>query len=269
MTGPTSNICNSTVQYSISNVTNATSYNWTNPAGTTITNGQGSTIILLSISPSFVSGQLTVVASTSFCTPGNGPARTITINGKPNVPGTITANPTLWCTGGFVNFSVAAVSPLPTYSWTVSNGTITAGQGTNNIDVTWGATAPGTVNVNAGNGCGTSSVRSQSFSSGCREEEAVGSGSMQLNVFPNPAHDKLTVSIDVSRSENASENENGKASLSLQLTDITGRVVFSENPSAMEGLNTYEVGLNKISKGVYMLEVRSGSESRKTKVVVE
>src|SRR6185295_16966060 len=33
MSGPTTNICNSTVQYSISNVPGATSFVWTNPAG--------------------------------------------------------------------------------------------------------------------------------------------------------------------------------------------------------------------------------------------
>ena len=103
--------------------------------------------------------------------------------------------PVTWCAGGFVNFSVAAASPLPTYSWLVTNGTITAGQGSNNIDVTWG-TGAGNVNVTASNGCGVSGTRSQSFSSSCREEEELSTAD-NFAVYPNPAHDNVTVSIYV------------------------------------------------------------------------
>ncbi|HKR04859.1 MAG TPA: T9SS type A sorting domain-containing protein [Bacteroidia bacterium] len=260
MIGPTSNICNSTVQYSIPNVANATSYAWTNPAGTTINSGQGSNTILLDVGPLFTSGPLTVVASTLACTPGNSPARTITIAGKPNQPGSIIANPAIWCTGGFVNFSVATVSPLPIYNWTTSNGTITAGQGTNNIDVTWGATAAGTVNVTAGNTCGTSTVRSQPFSSGCREEGkqwAMGNG--QWAVYPNPAHDKVTMSINLKESTD----------FTLQLMDVSGRAVLSETAAGTAGLNTYDLNVSHLSKGIYMLEVKSALDNWKTKVAVE
>jgi large repetitive protein len=112
MSGPTTNICNSTVQYSISNVTGATSYTWTNPAGTTISSGQGSTTILLSVSSSFNKGTLKVVANTTLCTLGTSAPRTITIYGKPNTPSAIIASPATWCNGGFVNFTVVAVVPV-------------------------------------------------------------------------------------------------------------------------------------------------------------
>src|SRR6185436_11867519 len=117
ISGPTTNICNSTVQYSISNVAGASNYTWTNPAGTTIMSGQGSTTILLNIGSSFNTGQLTVIASTTACTPGNSTPRTISVAGKPNTPAIITANPGAWCNGESVNFSIASVSPIPTYNW--------------------------------------------------------------------------------------------------------------------------------------------------------
>ena len=117
-------------------VSGASTYTWTNPAGTTITSGQGSTTILLSIGTSFVSGQLTITASSVAC-PGTSVPRTITIYGRPNTPSSITANPTSWCNGGFVNFSAVpgSYTPAVTYNWSVTQGTITAGQTTNNIDV--------------------------------------------------------------------------------------------------------------------------------------
>jgi hypothetical protein len=91
-----------------------------------------------------------VTANTTLCTPGSSPARTITIYGKPNQPSVITANPSTFCNGGFPNFSVAATIPQPYNNWSVTNGTITAGQGSTNIDVTWG-TGTGSVNVTASN----------------------------------------------------------------------------------------------------------------------
>jgi len=240
-------------------VAGATGYTWTNPAGTTISSGQGTTTILLAVSSSFTSGQLTVIATTNACIPGNSAPRTITITGKPNQPGTITANPTLFCNGGSVNFSVVSSVPLPTYNWTVSNGTITAGQGSNNIDVTWG-TGTGTVIVSASNGCGTSSVRSQNFTSGCREGETfMSSSNDNLSVYPNPAHDKLTVSM---YSEESSQ-------FNLQLLDISGRIILSENFSGETGLNAYDLDLKNFAKGIYTLKVQSSAESWKTKVVVE
>jgi hypothetical protein len=260
MAGPTNNICNSTVQYSISNVPGATSYTWTNPAGTTISSGQGSTTILLSVSSSFNTGTLTVVANTTLCIPGTSAPRTISIFGKPNTPANIIASPATWCNGGFVNFSVASVAPQPANNWTVSNGTITAGQGSTNIDVTWG-TGTGNVNVTASNTCGSSSTRTQSFTgTSCREEEPFGlAQGDNFIVYPNPAHDKVTVSIYVKEHTN----------FNLELRDISGRVILSEDHEAGEGLNAYELDLKNFAKGIYMLEIQSASESWKTKVVVE
>ncbi|MEP7170118.1 MAG: T9SS type A sorting domain-containing protein, partial [Bacteroidota bacterium] len=261
VTGTTTNICNSSVQYSISNVAGASSYTWTNPAGTTITSGQGSTTILLAVGSSFTTGNLTVTANTTLCTPGTSTPRTILINGKPNTPSTETAFSGSWCNGGFVTFSVTPVTPQPTNNWTVSNGTITAGQGSTSIDVTWG-TGTGTVNLTAGNTCGTSGTRTQSWTGTvCREEEQQQSsvGSQQFAVYPNPAHDNVTVSIYVKE----------QTQFNISLRDISGRVIVSEDREGTDGLNAYQMDLKSFAKGIYTLEVQSSDNSWKTKVVIE
>jgi len=260
ISGPTTNTCNSTVQYSISNVAGANSFTWTNPSGTTISSGQGTTSILLNVSPSFTSGFLTVVANTILCSPGSSPPRTITIIGKPNTPGTITANPLTWCNGGLVNFSISPVTPLPIYNWIVTNGSITAGQTTNNIDVTWGS-GFGTVIVSASNGCGTSGTRSQNFTAtSCREAQSgIGNSGDNFSVYPNPAHDLLTVEI------NAEEGE----LYSFILSDVTGRVITSVNRKGYPGYNNFEIDLSLFAKGVYTLELQTEKFSRKVKVLVE
>jgi PKD repeat protein len=260
ITGPTTNVCSSTVQYSINSVALATGYNWTAPAGTTIASGQNTPVILLNVSPVFTSGTVTVTALTSLCTPGTSAARSISISGKPNTPGAITANPTAWCNGAFVNFSTASVTPLPVYNWVVTNGTIQAGQGSNNIDVLWGTGTGGNVKVTATNGCGVSNLRSQNFAASCKEEsEGLSTVINHLSVYPNPAHENITVSLYLKKA----------ADLTLELKDITGRIVVSQNKAFIEGLNVYDMSLAQFAKGIYLLDVKSGDESTKIKVVIE
>jgi hypothetical protein len=176
--------------------------------------------------------------------------------GKPAIPGTITALPGTWCNGGFVNFSITPVAPLPVYSWLTPNGTITAGQGSNNIDVTWG-TGAGNVSVTANNTCGASGIRTQSFSSNCREEEL--NAADNFTVYPNPAHDNVTVSIYVKE----------QMQFNIKLRDLSGRVILSEDRDGTAGLNTFDMELKNFAKGLYTLEVQTAEKRWKEKVVIE
>jgi gliding motility-associated-like protein len=67
----------------------------------------------------------------------------VTINDLPNP--TITGNNNV-CANSTVNYSVSAQTNH-SYQWTVSGGTITAGAGTNQITVQWGAAGTGTIRV--------------------------------------------------------------------------------------------------------------------------
>jgi hypothetical protein len=138
----------------------------------------------------------------------------------------------------------------------VTSGTILAGQGSTNIDVTWG-TGTGNVNVTASNTCGSSGTRSQSFTTGCREE-GLSTGD-NFTVYPNPAHDKVTVSIYVKET----------AQFNIKLRDLSGRVILSEDHDGSAGTNSYEMELKNFAKGIYMLEVQTATESWKTKVIIE
>ncbi|MEP7168102.1 MAG: HYR domain-containing protein, partial [Bacteroidota bacterium] len=258
ITGPVAAICNSTVQYSISNVSGATGYVWVIPAGATNFMGQGTTSIQFNAPANFATGNITVTATTNACTPGSSSARTISVSGAPATPGVVSINPSGWCVGQTINASVATASPQPTYNWIITSGSIDAGQGSNNVDVITG-NAHVIVQVRAINTCGVSGNRTlHTYSAGCREEE-VNLSKNNISVAPNPAHDNLTVSID------AKQNSD----LSLTLTDISGRIVLSEKHTATAGMNRYEVNLNTLSKGVYILQADFGGSGQKTKVVIE
>ena len=136
-------------------------------------------------------------------------------------------------------------------------------QGANNIDVTWGSstTAPGTITVRASNSCGLSAgTSSQIFTpNNCREEGSNTSSGTAFSVYPNPAHDKVTVSIDVKE----------QVQFNVKLRDMSGRVILSEDRQAEEGLNAYDMDLKGFAKGIYTIEVQSAKDSWKTKVVVQ
>lgn len=114
------------------------------------------------------------------------------------------------------------------------------------------------MNVVAGNTCGASGTRSQSWTGTVCREEGTGS-TADFSVYPNPAHDKVTVSIFA--------QESSKFNISLR--DISGRVILSEDHDGAAGLNAYEMNLKNYAKGIYTIEVQSASDNWKTKVVVE
>jgi subtilisin-like proprotein convertase family protein len=265
ITGPLANVCGSTIQYSVVSPPGGLTYTWTNPAGTTISGSATGSTILLNISPTFTSGFLTVAANSALCAPATSATRTSsTFWGRPNNPGAITQNPPgAFCSGSSLNFSVVnpVIGPVPIYTWTSSNGAITSLQGPNNVDVTWGTTAAGTITVRAGNSCGLSAgTGSQVFTpAGCREEDNNILSSTAFSVYPNPAHDKITVSIDV----------NEQTGFNLKLRDMSGRIILSEDRQAGGGLNAYSMDLKGFAKGIYMLEVQSANDKWKTKVIIE
>ena len=82
---------------------------------------------------------------------------------------------------------------------------------------------------------------------------------MQFAVYPNPAHDNITLSIDAKE----------QAAYNIQLTDLSGRRLISEEHTGTGGLNTYKMDLSGLAKGVYMISVQSETESWKAKVAVE
>ncbi|QHL88544.1 DUF3494 domain-containing protein [Nibribacter ruber] len=141
------------VSYIVPPVNGASSYNWTVPADWTITSGQGTTTISVTVGKA--AGNISVTAVNNC---GNSAASTLAV--KPNIipskPLAI-AGEALPCSGSTGTKYVVPTMPGATsYVWTLPLGwTITSGEGTNSITVKTGTTA-GEITVRAGNECGFS-----------------------------------------------------------------------------------------------------------------
>jgi hypothetical protein len=142
--------------YSISPVSGANGYNWSVPAGWSITGGAGTETISVTTGTTGQGGTVTVTAFNA-CGTGASNSLAVTVgNGAPSTPGIITGT-TPVCPGiTTLTYSIGAVANATTYTWTVPAGwSITAGAGTISITVTSG-TGGGDITVIAANDCGNS-----------------------------------------------------------------------------------------------------------------
>jgi Zn-dependent metalloprotease len=73
----------------------------------------------------------------------------------------------------------------------------------------------------------------------------IASANNELNVFPNPAKDKLMVSF----------NADDAGTATLNITDITGRVLMHQELDVMAGPNEVTVPLSNYMPGIYFLHV--------------
>lgn len=156
ITGPTTVCAGSTgVQYSISSVVGASSYNWTLPVGATIIADNGNSITV-NFSSVAQSGAVTVYG-VNVCGNGvAGPGISVTVNPLPDTISTV-SGPITVCQGDTgVVFSVPSAANASNYGWVLPSGAvITSGDSTTAITVSFSGTAvSGPVYVNGHNGCG-------------------------------------------------------------------------------------------------------------------
>jgi hypothetical protein len=183
----------------------------------------------------------------------------LNVSGAPATPASITV-PFAPCNGGPGQFQTAAVFGATSYTWTVpANGTsIDAGQGTTLIDVTWG-TGNGNVTVKANNACGSSGIRTLYYVPGCRLAEEEAANISTLTVYPNPAHTQATIAFRAVE----------EGSYNITMTDVTGRTVRNITTTAQAGVHQMDVNLEDLAKGMYMIQLRSGSGMEIQKLIVE
>jgi len=157
-------VCPSTSANASVAATSGATYAWTITNGT-ITGGAGTNAITFSAAASGNVALNITVTSSAGCSTNSSAA--IPINSSPAA--TVTVPPSV-CANGSASASVASQAGA-TYTWTITNGTITGGAGTNAITFTAGASGNVTVNVSVTNG-------------GCT---ATGNATIPINAPPSPA----------------------------------------------------------------------------------
>ena len=93
----------------------------------------------------------------------------------------------------------------------------------------------------------------------CKEEENNLFNATAMIVYPNPTDGFVHVSIS------ASTDGNGL----IQLTDISGRILQSQNISFAKGENNLNLDLTEYAQGIYLVQFTSNSVSQLVKVAKE
>ena len=262
--GTSSNLCSGgSFTYTIAAVTGATGYSWNVPAGWIITANSGTSITVSIPTTGFTSASISVAAQNAC---GFGTARSLTLSALPATPSAITGSNSVCPSATGLVYSTPAVSGV-SYTWTVPTGaTITAGQGTSSIEVTWGTVA-GSVTVKAKNACGTNNT-AKTLAVGlasCRLgeelaeepniEEAV--TSTDLRVYPNPTAGNATVVFGT--------EIGGK--YTINVLNALGQVVYSKTASSTTGENTHAIDISELSSGLYFINLMEDSGMRSLRLV--
>lgn len=180
-----------------------------------------------------------------------------------NYSGTVTDN-----SGNSVEVNVDIVNPLPLKVTFTENGSIitavvTGGKapytyewqnGVNNVSLNNSGNSYYSVYVTDANGCVVFNDVNGSLSI---EEEKVLSN---LKVFPNPLTNETTLNIEV--------NLVGTENVSLSIIDIFGKNIINISETASSKY-TKSLGLNNLSKGIYLVKLSSGNEVVSKRILIQ
>ncbi len=274
ITGQTTGICGGgTFTYSFASaVTNATSYTWRTKKVGALLNGQA--VSSLTVSAPTQSITVTYPANTTtfdslFVKANNGcgssAERGVKINVVPSVPSAIII-PSVLCIGTTVPqvFSIAPVTSATSYTWTypTSGTTYVSGQGTTNLTLRFTATGSKSITVKSGNACGLSTAKSVSVNPTAACPTARDGSAFDLSgivVYPNPTRGNVTIaytSID-------------NSDYTLNIYDMSGRLVDSYVLNAIEGFNQKELNLESLVKGTYIVSLKGSGLVTQTRLILE
>lgn len=258
ITGFSNGTCNSAVSYSCPSQPGVT-FTWSSNVGT-VQSGQGTNSVSISFG-TFTTGSVSVVASNAC---GSSAARTISVKGAPNTPGAISADPAVWCNndaGITFSSSLTGLGGAYTLNWSIlpaAAASIQSGQGTGSLLVDWN-TGNATVSLTASNACGNG-TRTFAATPSCRVAgSTIEEVAPVLQVYPNPASDKLSIAYVAEQA----------GDMSYQMIDVTGKVVINKALSVTEGANTHTIDISGFAKGIYMLHVTTSNKSENIRVVVQ
>ena len=139
----------------------------------------------------------------------------------------------------FANSTYTCVNNVgSTYNWTVNNGTIVNGQGTNSIEILWGAEGVGSVTVSEtnANGCVGDVVTFDVVIIPNSIEEL----SNALILYPNPVSTNLTLQV-----------KNEMIGSEFVIYDALGKVVLRDKILS----SSQNISVNNLANGNYILRV--------------
>ncbi len=251
-------VCNGTaVKFYTSNPNPDVTYSWAVPADVTIVSGQGTDT--LRVTWGATAGAVSVSAQND-CGLSDTVTRQLTVNTIPEAAGAISGQDTVCMGTGNLVYTVPVITGATGYVWSLPAGvTVTAGSGTSQVTLQYGATAQsGDISVKGTNSCGegVASVLAVNVKNcaGIGQNDLASS----VKIYPNPVKGQFTLEV------------NGKErQLLLTITGPSGQKVFSESLTGIPSAYSRKVDVSRFPAGVYLLRLSNGERSYTEKIVVK
>jgi trimeric autotransporter adhesin len=225
------------VIYSVDEITGATSYNWTLPAGASIGSGANTNSITVDFSLAASSGNITV-NGVNACGTGIPSTMMVTVNAKPATP-VITRNEDI------------LTSNAATGNQWYRDGILIPGA----LDQTYTVTDDGTYTVVVTlNGCSSDVSNSiVVLHTGITNPDVL-----MVNIYPNPTTGAFWLSI----------NSPGNSIFEMEILNSLGSVVYKSDKLEVNGAFKQFIDLRDLSNGMYTLILRSDSQKIVKKIVI-
>jgi len=155
-----STACVSYTNNTYSTQTGMTGYTWAVSAGGTITAGAGTPAITVTWATTGAKTVSVNYTNASGCSAGTPTVYNVTVNALPTP--TITGQNSICANSGYINYTTEP--GMSNYIWSVSaGGSISAGQGSNVVSITWTIAGSQSVSVNYANANGCSALTPTSY----------------------------------------------------------------------------------------------------------
>ena len=142
------------------------------------------------------------------------------------------------------------------FQWNVTSGNISSGQGTNQIEVLWSATASsGTLSVvETGSNTCVGPQKTKSIALFNTAVNEVINGISEMDIYPIPAYDKLNLKLELI----------GEQNISYRVYDVLGKMIFEKSMKASGKVNEI-INTAYYLSGIYFVEVsnETGKTSRR------
>jgi hypothetical protein len=79
------------------------------------------------------------------------------------------------------------------------------------------------------------------------------------NIFPNPSKGNMTIQY----------NSSANSSVQMLAYDLMGRIIFNQESYATEGTNSFSVNIHDLAPGVYVFEIKNGTDVSRMKFSIE
>jgi hypothetical protein len=199
---------------------------------------------------SIISGYWVICIDSNGCQGSD----SIFVNAGPTAPAASAVADTAGCP--VVTFSSTSTGTVSSLSWDFGDGN-TSTANTPSNDYTNAGNGTYTVTMIATNQCSADTF-SFPVTIGCLVSIGTASEN-QLKLYPNPNKGQFLLETTLT----------GSAPVSVQITDVHGKLVFERSYGQVAGNFSEEITLDDKSKGIYFVKLNVGGETQVKKMIVQ